>query len=551
MEHNNKMWMWIPAQFEKAGGGKDEDKPLIVKGVASTSDLDEEGEILLPEGFDLSYFNQKGLINWNHGANKDPMLVIGEPTKSVIKGNKMLVEGELYKDSQLARGVYELGLLLQKSSKTRRLGFSIEGKATERDPLNPKKITKAKITGLAITHQPINKGTECEVLKGFGDFPYQEVDDEEIDIMEKNGINPEVLKGEKENRCWEGYEPVPGKKPYEEGSCKKKSVEDDDDEDQEKSLETSSDSGQAIMPESVEGSPKNTTDKEEENLLFNKGEVFLQIFDRHSGISSTQADELYQLINRIQTMSKQDQPMGVSQDAINKAFEILEIAANETGSNSDDGLEKGGSGCTYKKEKGGYYRKMKGGEYVDDKKYMKKGDDYVPMSDEEDDDDDEGGDDKEKGKKMKKSVSYDGLRDDLSKAFQDLGVEVKQNHQSQENGFKAIGTILKSFDEKLEQIKEEFQDFSSSQDNYRKSFNRQPQAINKGSFIPQNNDQEPELISKAHHRSVILQKLDAAAFKNEQIDPEMSKALTTFESSGILTPAAIEYFRKQNVQVVD
>lgn len=26
----------------------------------------------------------------------------------------------------------------------------------------------------------------------------------------------------KENRCWEGYEPTPGKKPYSEGSCQKK-----------------------------------------------------------------------------------------------------------------------------------------------------------------------------------------------------------------------------------------------------------------------------------------------------------------------------------------
>ena len=26
----------------------------------------------------------------------------------------------------------------------------------------------------------------------------------------------------KKNRCWEGYEPTPGKKPYSEGSCRKK-----------------------------------------------------------------------------------------------------------------------------------------------------------------------------------------------------------------------------------------------------------------------------------------------------------------------------------------
>jgi hypothetical protein len=27
----------------------------------------------------------------------------------------------------------------------------------------------------------------------------------------------------KQTRCWEGYEPVPGKKPYSKGSCRAKS----------------------------------------------------------------------------------------------------------------------------------------------------------------------------------------------------------------------------------------------------------------------------------------------------------------------------------------
>lgn len=27
--------------------------------------------------------------------------------------------------------------------------------------------------------------------------------------------------GKQENRCWKGYEPVPGKKPYSDGSCRK------------------------------------------------------------------------------------------------------------------------------------------------------------------------------------------------------------------------------------------------------------------------------------------------------------------------------------------
>tara|TARA_Y100000114_G_scaffold70038_1_gene64109 strand:+ start:297 stop:548 length:252 start_codon:yes stop_codon:yes gene_type:complete len=35
------------------------------------------------------------------------------------------------------------------------------------------------------------------------------------------GINPDTPL-HKKGRCWEGYEPVPGVKPYEKGSCRKK-----------------------------------------------------------------------------------------------------------------------------------------------------------------------------------------------------------------------------------------------------------------------------------------------------------------------------------------
>ena len=75
----------------------------------------------------------------------------------------------LYSDSQLAKDVYGLAELLQKNSKKRRLGFSIEGKVLERDPLDESKITKARLTGLAITHIPKNPATICEIMKGERD----------------------------------------------------------------------------------------------------------------------------------------------------------------------------------------------------------------------------------------------------------------------------------------------------------------------------------------------------------------------------------------------
>lgn len=61
---------------------------------------------------------------------------------------------------------------------------------------------------------------------------YQEEAEEEQDEYEKDGdkIISDVAKDKKpfeksekmEKRCWEGYEPTPGKKPYSEGSCRKK-----------------------------------------------------------------------------------------------------------------------------------------------------------------------------------------------------------------------------------------------------------------------------------------------------------------------------------------
>ena len=46
------------------------------------------------------------------------------------------------------------------------------------------------------------------------------------DALEKKGYdhNPYKKKSPlyKKTRCWKGYEPTPGKKPYSKGSCKKK-----------------------------------------------------------------------------------------------------------------------------------------------------------------------------------------------------------------------------------------------------------------------------------------------------------------------------------------
>lgn len=162
---NSDFKFFMPLEISK---GKDASGKEVMKigGIASTADKDSDGEVLEPEGFDLGYFLKNGFINWHHQSKTNPAAVIGEPTKAEITEKGLYIEGELYKDSPVAKQVWDLAQTLEKSSKGRRLGFSIEGKALERDLLDKKRITKAKITGVAITPSPKNPCTIMDIVKG-------------------------------------------------------------------------------------------------------------------------------------------------------------------------------------------------------------------------------------------------------------------------------------------------------------------------------------------------------------------------------------------------
>ncbi len=163
---SDKFNFYIPAEFIKAKDS--EGKHLMrVKGIASTPDKDSEGEILEPVGYDLDRFLKTGFINYNHLAKSDAAKIIGEPENAYInKQGNLYIEGKLY-NTELAKSVYNLANTLEKTGSNRRLGWSIEGRALERDIGNPKKITKALITGVAITPNPVNSNTFVDVIKGF------------------------------------------------------------------------------------------------------------------------------------------------------------------------------------------------------------------------------------------------------------------------------------------------------------------------------------------------------------------------------------------------
>lgn len=184
---------FLPIDFEKAKDRKGKEI-MKIKGIASTPEVDSEGEILEPVGFDLSRFLKIGYLNYNHLAKNDASKIIGEPTLAkVTPKGELYVEGILYNDHALAKSVWDLANTLESNGSNRRIGFSIEGRSLERDPMNPKRITKALLTGLAITPTPVNGSTYLEICKGQQKEDY-------IDLEFDEGL---IMKSENEKYLYE------------------------------------------------------------------------------------------------------------------------------------------------------------------------------------------------------------------------------------------------------------------------------------------------------------------------------------------------------------
>lgn len=179
---------WCPVEIQKSELDPLTGKPKKMKlgGIASTADEDSDGEFLDPAGFDISPLVERGVVNWHHQAKNDPSAIIGEPINVKIDKRGLYLEADLYPDSKIANDVYNLAETLEKNSKTRRLGFSIEGKVLEResdDKNDPRynHVKKAVITGVAITHMPKNPKTFANIIKGETDTDIEDMDEHETE----------------------------------------------------------------------------------------------------------------------------------------------------------------------------------------------------------------------------------------------------------------------------------------------------------------------------------------------------------------------------------
>jgi len=143
--------------------------------------LDLQDDIIDPSGLDISHFLEHGYINYEHHQGNE--YIIGAPTKeSYIDPNVGLyVEAKLYKNNPYAKTMWDLANNIAKSGIGRKLGFSIEGFAKERDKNDPRIIKSTYITNVAVTTNPANPEATWDAfmksyIAGYGISPDTQID---------------------------------------------------------------------------------------------------------------------------------------------------------------------------------------------------------------------------------------------------------------------------------------------------------------------------------------------------------------------------------------
>lgn len=143
-----------------------------VEGIATTEHQDVDGDVIDQASADWDYFLANGKVDWEHGKNPDD--IIGFPTK-VVKGlsyKGMPATGigvRLVLSMPKAQQAYNLMKAWADVPGASPIGFSVYGSG-RRDPMNPRRLCKARFSRIALTATPVNPFTVASIIKAQG-FP--------------------------------------------------------------------------------------------------------------------------------------------------------------------------------------------------------------------------------------------------------------------------------------------------------------------------------------------------------------------------------------------
>lgn len=171
--------MFVPIDLKESISKSNEnssDKAWYLGGYATTPDLDLQDDIVDPNGIDISHLINHGYINYEHYQGDE--YKIGVPTDGTHVDPEvgLYVEAKLYKGNPYAKTIWNLANNIAKSGIDRKLGFSIEGFARQRDKQDPRIIKSTYITNVAVTTNPANPHATWDsfmksFLAGYGITP--------------------------------------------------------------------------------------------------------------------------------------------------------------------------------------------------------------------------------------------------------------------------------------------------------------------------------------------------------------------------------------------
>lgn len=575
MSKNNFRFFVPLSEISKS---KNEEGVEVMKmgGLASTKRRDTDNESLDPNGFDITYLNSRGVVNWNH--SKDPSDVIGEPTKAEITKKGLYVESMLYADSDKAQKVYKLAETLRKSGGKRRLGYSIEGKATERDPLDETKVTKAMITNVALTISPKNPDSIVDIIKGN----YNGWDDNEKPPIEPALDIEKALDGINKEYIVSMVRPD-GMKVTVDGAynvkiSKSNDDSDEDDEDEEKAMTT--DSGAAVIPEHVDGETKEMlnggpqsklkkaeNDDTETEQYLTEEQVIQKILASDSVISFEKANKIFLTLKELTMSNTAGKTTTISDDLLEKSLAKLGFKKDSTiekgkrgGEEEEDVDEKEEDEDEGGKEPAGKNKKSMKKSLTKSavKKGYKKEDEDVDDEDSEEEnrDDEKDEDERPSGSAKKKSIAKPHMEKSIKASrlveVEDTNGEVLAKLDETMDMFKSLAIIAKgSYDlikgqqDEIAEMREQLEALGEAAPAGRKSITKSAatpaaRTFEKGmgadDTLEKSEDGTP-IVDVDKGRNQVLTMLDHLAFNKGSYNDTFSKGMTLFESSGTMEPS--------------
>lgn len=545
---------FMPLSLEKGRNERGEEV-MKFKGKASDGSKDSQGEYLNPNKFDLTEFD---IVNWNH--LKTPDAILGYPTKKEVKDGELFIEGELYNEMPMAKSTWQLMKAFKKRGKS--MGLSVEGKVLERDPFDESKIVRAKITGVALTPNPINGNTFAEIIEkgwnGVSDWEFDEETSEIIKSFETESLDEYIKK-------W-GEWSKDGIEPSEKNILEffQNNFEDQkDDEELRKNVLTAliSKSITAEVEGKVVGRESVEHDNDGRKVLkkIEKSDVYDRIYSYFYPVNSKIAKSIYSLIEKTSDMKK------ITEENISKAFEILEKASKTNPLEKEEGGEREDESESEPAEefegfdKGKIKKALDTYKDAEDVKKAMVDDGYSEkfasacssFSLQEANANKDGGDVKE----LKKALSGIGT---LSKSFNNL---VGENNTK----FSALSEIYKSHDAKVENLCKavgEIQDFLNTElkdavDKINKIANA-PQPRKSINGLPLERFEKGgergegfSLSSKSDMKNLSNKLWDMSGIeKGEKVDEDLVKICTGIEQTGTIEKSAVSKIMSLGIQLV-